>query len=104
MHNYYSTKNQTIIHFLCYKITKNYDFGYAGFKEFRQHISSLTQSNRYLSHIILMRLPCNNWRFSSISQNFSLTLQLAKKSYVNYARIFYLKHITWCNPRWILAI
>lgn len=44
MHNYYSTKNQTIIHFLCYKITKNYDFGYAGFKEFRQHISSLTQS------------------------------------------------------------
>ena len=57
MHNYYSTKNQTIIHFLCYKITKNYDFGYAGFKEFRQHISSLTQSNRYLSHIILMRLP-----------------------------------------------
>ncbi len=59
MHNYYSTKNQTIIHFLCYKITKNYDFGYAGFKEFRQHISSLTQSNRYLSHIILMRLPCD---------------------------------------------
>lgn len=44
--------------FLCYKITKNYDFGYAGFKEFRQHISSLTQSNRYLSHIILVRLPC----------------------------------------------
>ena len=50
---------QLSIFFSAIKLLRIYDFGYAGFKEIRQHLSLLTQSNRYLSHIILMRLPWN---------------------------------------------
>ena len=32
--------------FSAIKLLRIYDFGYAGFNEFRQYLSSLTQSNR----------------------------------------------------------